>query len=202
MPNIAGFRDFSESLRERYEEIRRAAPEILRAAERSLPPGARPSLDEASSMLQATLDDLGAAAEELRVQNDALFAAHTEMEAQGQFYRELFDLAPAACLVTSPDAQITHANVAATYLLGRPANALVGRLLVGFVDQPERGAFRAALARVLVTSLVEEWPIRLLSRGASAVDCRMRVSARREGGRVHALQWIITEEGDSDADLL
>ena len=33
-----------------------------------------------------------------------------ELEAERRFYRELFDLAPAACLVTTPEGRITHAN--------------------------------------------------------------------------------------------
>ena len=153
-------------------------------------------------MFESTLDDLGAAAEKLQVQSDELFEARVELELQGRFYRELFDLAPAVCLVTTPDARITHANVAATYLFGRPANALVGRRLATLVDPDELGAFDEALARALAAPSVEEWPMRLRCRGAEATECRLRVSARREGGAVRTLHWIITEDGAADADLL
>ena len=201
MSTISHFQEFSDSLRERYREMRRTAPGLLRDAGHDLPPRAQASLFQASSLLEATLEDLGAAAEELQVQNDALFAAKVEMEAQGQFYRELFDLAPAVCLVTTTDAQITHANLAATYFFGRPSNSLVGRLLISFVAQPERAAFRSARVRARDSVLVGEWPNRLLCRDG-AVDCRVRVSGRRDGPRLHSLQWIITEGGGTDEDLL
>jgi PAS domain S-box-containing protein len=151
-------------------------------------------------MLEASLEDLGAAAEELQVQNDALFAARVEMEAQGQFYRELFDLAPAVCLVSTPGAEITHANHAASCFFGRPVNALVGRFIVTLVDHPDRSAFRASLARALATADAVEWPSRLLCRG-TAIECRVRVAARWDGDQLRALQWIITEAGGGD-DLL
>jgi PAS domain-containing protein len=202
MSTISDFQEFSDSLRARYREMRHAAPRVLRAAEEDLPPHSRATLFEASSMLESTLEDLGAAAEELQTQNDALFAARIEVEAQGQFYRDLFELAPAVCLVTTPEGQITHANLAATYQFGRPTNALVGRFLISFVDQGERGAFRTGLTRAQRAPAVEEWPIRLVCRGAAAVNSRVRVSAQREGERVRALQWIITEDGAGDSDLL
>jgi PAS domain S-box-containing protein len=201
MSTLPNFQEFSETLRERYREMQRTAPGLLGAAGRDLPPGAQASICQASSMLEATLADLGAAADVLQQQNDALFEARTQMEGQGRFYRELFDLAPAASLVTTPEGQITHANHAALHLFGRPANALVGRLLIHLVAQSERAAFRSALVRALDTIAVEEWPNRLLCRG-NEVDCRVRVSARREGERIGALQWIITEDGGSDGDLL
>lgn len=202
MRTISEFQRFSDSLREQSEEMRRAAPRLLEGAGDELPPNARASLVRASSMLESTLVSLEAAAEEMQVQNDALFDAHVEMESEGQFYRQLFDLAPAACLVTSPEAQITHANVAATCLFGRPTNALVGRLLVGLVELPERGAFRAGLARTLAGSPLEEWPIRFRSVTGRSIDCRVRVSARRDGARARTLHWMISEDGAADDDLL
>jgi PAS domain S-box-containing protein len=201
MSTSSDFQEFSDSLRERYRAMQRAAPGLLREAAQDLPPRLQASLYEASSLFEATLEDLGAAAEELQVQNDALFAARVEMEAQGQFYRELFDLAPAVCLVTTPEARITHANRVATYFFGRAANALVGRFLITFVAQSERLAFRTGLTRAQTAESAEEWPNRLLSRG-TAVACRVRVAARRAAGRTRALQWIITEGSGPDDDLL
>jgi PAS domain-containing protein len=202
MSTIYEFHEFAEALRERYQEVRRAAPAILHPAAGDSSPAAADSLCRASRLFEATLHDLGAAAEELQEQNDALFEARTELEAQGRFYRELFDLAPAACLVTTRAGRITHANHAATYLLGHPLNALVGKLMVQFVVPEERSAFRSALVRVHDAPSVEEFPIRLACRGAPAVDCRVRVSGRREGHHVRSLQWMVTEDGSSDDDLL
>ena len=196
------FEEFVDALRERCHEVRRNAPALIRDAGRELSSGAAEKLYRAAVAFDATLDDLDAAAQELHEQHEALFAARLEMEAQGQFYRELFDLAPAACLVTTPDAKITHANLAATYLFGCPLNALVGRLMVGFVALPERGAFRAALARALEAPCIEDFPLRFTFRGAAGVECRVRVSARREHGLVQSLQWMITEDGSADDDLL
>lgn len=201
MATMSDFHELSDALRERCREIRRAAPGLLRA-DGDGPRADVASLDRASAVLAATLAQLDAAADELRARQDELFAARTEMDAQGQFYRELFDLAPAVCLVTTPEARITHVNVAATSLFGRPVNALVGRPLEGFVDGHERAAFRAAVARARAARSVEEWPILLLCRGPAPLDCRVRVSARRDGARVRSLQWIVTEDAGSGGDLL
>ena len=202
MSTISDFQEFADSLRERYREMRRDSTGLLRAAAGGRPPAAADPLYRVAAMFESTLDELDAAADVLQEQNEALFAARVEMEAEGRLYRELFDLAPAACLVTTGDAQITHANQAATSLFGRPSNALVGRLMVSFVDAGERGAFRSALTRARTAPSVETVPIRIVGHGAWTTDCRVRVSARREGDRVRALQWVIAEDGSSDGDLL
>src|SRR5207253_432624 len=113
MSTISDIQDFSEFLRARYQEMRRAAPDVLRAVGEELPASALPTLHEASSMFESTLAALVAAAEELRVHDDAPLAAR-----------------------------------------GMPT------------------------------------------------ECRVRVSARRDGEQLQSLQWIITEGGDQDCDLL
>lgn len=202
MSTVSDFQDFADSLRARQDEVKRAAPDALRAAARELSVPARATFLRASALLESTVDDLGAAADELQSQNEALFAARAELDAQGRFYRELFDLAPAALLVTTAGARITHVNRAATALFGRSANTLVGRPLEGLVDASEREAFREALSRAVAGPLVEEWPMRLLRHGAPAAECRLRVSARVEGGAVCTLQWIVVEQGSADVDFL
>lgn len=54
-----------------------------------------------SPLLTDTLTELGRAEEELRTQNEALFAARTALEEEQQVFRDLFDLSPTASLVTT-----------------------------------------------------------------------------------------------------
>lgn len=78
------------------------------------------------------------------MQNEALFAARVELEESSAHFRELFDLAPSAYFVTTPEMRITYINQAACSLLRRSNNALVGHPLVCFVPL----AYRTVSARL------------------------------------------------------
>jgi PAS domain S-box-containing protein len=154
-----------------------------------------------SRELESTFRTLDTAAEEIRVQNEALFAARTEVEGSSALFVHLFELAPTAYLVTSDETRIIYANQAACGLLHVSKNSLVGKPLTCFVSLEDRSAFRTAVVRARETEGVTTWPAALVPRSAASwVDCRLRVrSVSASGAHIpRMLYWNITEETDED----
>ena len=185
---------FTDDLHTRRTAVAGEMSGALSALGASVAPGGRAHLAHASKLLDDAVAALADAEDELRRQNDAYVAATTELDASAAVYRDLFDSAPAAFVVTTPDARVTHANRAASMLLLRPMNALVGRELASFVSLDEQPVFRVALARSRDSRFIEEWPIRFAPTGGPSVDCRVRTTATRSRtGTLVALSWIITD---------
>ena len=195
------FAEFAEILRDHRlanEPIVRLAMQRVKENSSS---ASRGDLDEASDALDTTFGDLDRAAEEICVQSEALFNARVEIESGAALFRELFELAPCAYIVTTPDTRIMYANDAACSLLQRRKNALAGKPLIAYVPLADRGAFRSAVTRSTETTGVMDWPAKLQPTGASnPIACRIRIrSVSGSGAQVaRALYWNITEETDED----
>ncbi|HEU4681804.1 MAG TPA: response regulator [Gemmatimonadales bacterium] len=93
----------------------------------------------------ATLEDLRAALEELRQQNEELAAAHIGLENERRRYHELFHLAPDAYLLTDLAGVVSEANLAASRLLKVENHFLEGKALALFVAKEDRPRFRNLL---------------------------------------------------------
>ena len=87
--------------------------------------------------LEEALAELQVAEEELRQQNEELIAGRTDLESERYRYRDLFDSAPDAYLVTDAAGIDREANRAAAELLGVDTNFLVGKPLVIFIDDQQ-----------------------------------------------------------------
>ena len=201
LPNISTFADFAEAIlgyRERTESIVRGA--LVRLSDHQ-PPRVCQELADVSRELEGTFRTLDNVAEELRTQNEALFAARVELEGASALFRDLFELAPTPYVVTTTETGIVYANDAACALLRVPKNALVGKPLTCFIALEERSAFRAGVIRARESSNVSTWPTVLAPRNApSCIDCRLRVrSVSTPGVQIpRMLYWNITEETDED----
>jgi PAS domain S-box-containing protein len=201
-PDLSEFAEFADTLRAqrvRSEQVVRRA--LARASDRS-PDSFSDELGDVSRAVDGAFDDVERAVEELYLQNDALFAARVELEGAYALFRDFFELAPAAYVVTNPATRILYANNAACALLGRRKNGLTGGLLVSCVPLEHRAAFRSALVRSSSPGMVSDWPATLLSSdgGVTSIACRMRVRAVTTPGirSSSALYWNITEETDED----
>jgi PAS domain S-box-containing protein len=184
-PDLSEFAEFADTLRAqrvRSEQVVRRA--LARVSDRS-PDSFSDELGDVSSAV-----------------NDALFAARVELEGAYALFRDFFELAPAAYVVTNPGTRILYANNAACALLGRRKNGLTGGLLISCVPLEHRAAFRSALVRSSSPGMVSDWPATLLSPdgGVTSIVCRMRVRAVVTPGTrsSSALYWNITEETDED----
>jgi PAS domain S-box-containing protein len=108
-------------------------------------------------------------------------------------YRELFDFAPAAYLITDPDAVILQANTAAEILLGVPATALAGKPLELFVAAADRRRFRHRLLNADDLDL-REWELRVLTGRGPALRAAATMSVARDlDGRTGELRWLLRE---------
>jgi PAS domain S-box-containing protein len=80
--------------------------------------------------------------QELETQSGELVAARGLVEIEQSRYKELFELAPDAYLVTDASGMILEANHAAATLLGLSHELLIGRSVASLVPSEERRAFR------------------------------------------------------------
>ena len=193
--------EFAEALTVRRLGAQGDARRILERADLA---DAAPALVEAAAtLLERTLRDLAAAEEELRAQNEALFAARMEADASASHFQRLFDLAPVGYLVTDLPGKILQANVAAAELLGQAVNAIVGKLVVSFVDVVDRQGFRSALGRALASEGIEEWPLRLAPARGFSRDFLVTTRVTDAPGAERSVYWTLRDDtGRQLADLL
>lgn len=202
-PDLSDFADFAESLRDQRSQNEQLVREALRRVGDRYPDTFLDELNDVSRALDGTLGELDRAAEELRVQNEALFAARMELEGTSALFRDLFELAPSAYVVTNTDSRfrILYANQAASTLLDARKNALAGKHFICFIPPEDRHTFRSAVLRSTSPGVISEWPATLVPSDAAAkISCRMRVRAVSAAGACtsRALYWNITEETDED----
>ncbi|HXG64405.1 MAG TPA: ATP-binding protein [Blastocatellia bacterium] len=130
------FADAIKAARRRVERYQQRA-----SAEFSQPETSEAVFEE----INASLEELRVAEEELRQQNEELEAARNELENERRRYRDLFEFAPDAYLVTSKEGKITEANRAAAQLLGVEQRFLDGKTLPNFIAEDDRKNFRFLL---------------------------------------------------------
>lgn len=141
-------------------------------AEASRRGAGHPVLDEALSSLDRSVEELVVASEELQVKNEELLLALRELEDERRRYRDLFDLAVDAYLVTDVNGVVVEANREAGKLLGRPAESLLGYRLVDLL---------AAGSRVDATRSLR------LARSGQAGEAILQLASGRDDLRlVHA----------------
>jgi len=160
---------------------------------------------EAVALADATIEELSDAEAELVQQNEALFEAQLQLDETSRHYRSLFELAPAAYVVTTEDGVIREINETGSALLGRPRNFAAGKPLALFVAAgEERAAFRTALARLRGARDVQVWRMRLAPSTRPAADVIVSVRRVRDArGKRAWLYWLLRDETDrADDDLL
>jgi len=202
-PDVSEFAEFADALRKQRVRSEKVVRRALNRAKEHYPVPFAEELKEVSRALDNALNAIERAVEELHVQNDALFAARTEVEDAYAEFRDFFEFAPAAYVVTTPDTRVRYANHAACNMLGLRRNGLAGQLLISRVPLEHRGAFRSALIRSSAPGLVSEWPAVLLSKDETSTKplvCRMRIRAVAASGETSptVLYWNFTEETDED----
>src|SRR5262249_23054772 len=115
------------------------------------------------------------AEEELHHQNDELITTRAALDAERLRYRELFELAPDAYLVTDADGNVQEANRAATGLLKIEKRFLVGKPLISFVEEEAKREFHAGLTRLREAGRLPDWEVCLQPRTGAPVDVLVTV---------------------------
>ena len=125
--SVRNLLDEIKAARLRAEDLRQAA-DHPRMEKHTL-------LLEALEQLQTTLEELQVADEELRQQNEELINGRTELEAEQQRYKDLFESAPDGYIITDGFGTILEANGAASLERGSHRSSGTAR----GVTRPKRG---------------------------------------------------------------
>src|SRR5829696_10075074 len=110
----------------------------------------RKQLLEAIGALQESLQELDVAEAELAQQNEELLVAREALEVERHRYRELFDEAPFAYLVTDGNGVVQEANLAAAVLFNTARAILQGKPLPLLIAQDARPQFRELLRELRI----------------------------------------------------
>jgi len=194
------------TLRERISEPSPVKIQTLRQRVQSLyrQAGAHAQSDavlgQAFEELAHALEELQAADQALRRQQDEWLNKQADLKLECQRYKDLFEHAPAAYVVTSIDGAIRQANPAALALLETSDRAIVGRSLAFFVPEGQRRIFREKIAALLQATMPEEWVISMCSWEGTPIEARLTASMLRgTSGRPLALHWLIHAVGTASA---
>ena len=149
---------------------------------------------------QENIEELSAACEqlqllqgELRDQNVELAAARDQLEVDRSRYRDLFELAPDAYLITDAQGVICEANRASSAMLRMEPKFLIGKPLHVFVPADQRQTF---CSRVLDANIDQqmEWRLQIQPRDGEAIDVAAAVAPIGESqGQSLGLRWSLRD---------
>jgi PAS domain S-box-containing protein len=128
------------------------------------------------------------------LQHKELLASRDAIDRERQKYFELFEYALDACFLTDSRGIIREANVAASQLLGVPAQFLAGKTLPGFFDEPARKAYRHQLDQLCGSERSDDWEMQLRPRNGPPIDVSVsiaRMTARDES--LGGYRWIVRD---------
>jgi PAS domain S-box-containing protein len=154
---------------------------------------AKPS-QETVEDLRLVLEELRVAGEELRQQNEELNAAHLELDHERRRYRELFELAPDAYLVTSLTGVIEEANQPAASLFGIAPQFLTGKALAAYVASEDRPRFRTLLSERMQSGRRHTTLFRLRTRDGKPLIAELTYSvAEGSDGKPEGIRWLVRD---------
>jgi PAS domain S-box-containing protein len=109
-------------------------------------------------------------------------------------YRELFDLAPDAYLVTDVHGTIREANLAAGELLGVERKFLVGKSIQLFFEEGARREYRHQLDHLCDSDRGEEWEIWLTPRNRQRTPVAVSLGRARNSDHARGTyRWILRD---------
>jgi PAS domain S-box-containing protein len=143
--------------------------------------------------LRVALEELHVAEEELREQNEALIAAHETIAVEKQRYRDLFEFAPDAYLVTDMYGSVREANQIAAALFNVEHKHLIGKPLINFIPENQRRPFRTVLNQLLTIRRVQEWELPMSRRNGKTFEAALTVESICEEGKPTTLRWLVRD---------
>lgn len=197
---VINMQDFSKKIQKVYENTQALNEHIIES-----PLHEQDLLVKAVEELHVALEELRVAEEELRQQNHQLVETHYSLAQERQRYQELFDQAPDGYIVTNIEGKIQTANIAAAEMLNIPKHFLVGKLLINFIPESERRAFRSLLLRLHQCERVNEWETRIIPRHSSEIYVSISITTvTDEKGKAQGWRWMlrdITERKQTEEKL-
>ena len=127
-------------------------------------------------------------------QHDRPATASEKEENPAADYRELFELAPDAYLITDLHGTIREANLAAGKLLAVEPGLLTGKSLPAFFDERGRKEYRHQLDRICDLDRLDDWEIALQPRGGApiAVSVTLARGVKKRKG-IGTYRWILRD---------
>ena len=174
--------DKVEQLHERLDALKSLVPE----------PGT--ALDSADiDELSAALEQLQLTQVELRHQNVELAEARDQLEAERLRYRDLFEMAPDAYLITNSQGVISEANRASTAMLRMERKFLIGKPLQVFIPADERHEFRSKVLQANIDQQLE-WRLKIQPRDGQPIHVAAAVAPISDSrGRWLGLRWSLRD---------
>lgn len=151
------------------------------------------------SVLLASLEAMKVAEEELRRQFEIVESTRVTLTSERDRFRNLFENAPAALMLTDPVGSIHEVNRAAAALLGRDAYHLERKPMPALVPPEERATFRHALGRIAITRGATDWRFTIQRQRDMPALVRAAVSIVADSRFGSALYWHL-EPVQSRAD--
>lgn len=151
-------------------------------------------LPEMLKALDVALEELRAADEELRERNSEIEQIHQWAEQERRYYRELFDAAPDAYLVTDTHGIIQDANRAAAVMFHSPQRFLIGKPIALLVADSELRTFRNRMSQLRHTDApaTEAWELEMQPRRSAPVRVTAHISTARDWrGLPAGLRWLL-----------
>jgi len=176
--------------------------EIKAASGTGLPTQPRPSLNRVLQDISASLEDLQTVVREAELQGEAdRAAAKPAPGAADRGYRDLFDLAPDAYLITDGQTVIAESNPAAAAMLKVDQGSLQGKPLAHFVTEADRPAFQASLIPIREGGEKRNWEFRLQPGEGAPFSVSVNVSAQTDHrDQLVRVLWLLRDVRESKAE--
>lgn len=130
----------------------------------------------------------------LRTQNERPEAERLEIERDRLRYKELFEFAPDAYIVTDVDGTIREANIASGKLLGVAPRLLTGKSLPSFFDAVGRREYRRQLDHLCDFDRLDDWEIGLRPRHKEYIAVSVSISrAAQKEADAGTYRWILRD---------
>ncbi|HEY9616620.1 MAG TPA: PAS domain S-box protein, partial [Microcoleaceae cyanobacterium] len=148
-------------------------------------------LSVVNEQLRLALESLQVVEEELRQQNHQLSSAQQMILLEQQRYRDLFEFAPDAYLVTNTQGVIQEANRAASSFLQVTPQYLIGKPLTVFIARSDRRDFHLRLAHC---DFGQNWEANIKPRVGKAFPALIAVtSIKTWQNEVIGLRWLLRD---------
>ena len=151
-------------------------------------------VQERTSELQVTIiEELQVMDEELQTQISELQEFRNLTDAENDHYKDLFEFAPSAYLVTDHFGVILEANIPAQEMLNCQKEFLVGKPLAVFVAPEHKSIFRNQLNSLYKTKKSREWNLLIIPDHQEPVDAHLVAAPiwGRDPDNLLAVRWLI-----------
>lgn len=159
----------------------------------SLQPGL---LVQAFNQLHDALEELRVTHDELLNQKEQLVNCYRNAELERQRYRNLFDFAPDAYLITDHDGNIVDANRAAANLFQlqiHSLNAWANKSLIDFLPQHQHHAFHYQLQRLPSEETLKDWEVIFCKQNGQTFPATVSVNTVRNLDDEIHFHWLIRD---------